>query len=156
MAAGGGGGDHFGLSLVDMKLDDQAELDPAAYDGYLGGDLEGLRALMGAGFTLNLSGKGTPAKGVIQASTITVTAGANTDVGAIKFQLADAAAATVRIVEAEDPTPDDPVDYVYGVISADLETENHYTIPGVAEGEKLQIHLEARYGARRGFMSCMR
>jgi len=138
------GDDNFGLSLVDMVIDDKA---PEV-------NWQGLRALTGAGFTLNLSGALVDAEGYgeVIPSTLTVTAGAKTDLGAVKFELPSPGAANVKVFA-------DPAiggDFLYGGLEADLQTRGSYTIPGIASNRPLRIHVDAAFGALRGSMGCQR
>ncbi len=173
----GEGSDDFGLSLVDMKLEDRTRFahdlskTPFEKARVEGAGLEGLRALTGAGFTLNLSGS-LAGSGIVEVSTLTVTAGAMTDVGAIKFQLADGGVHRVKLENVKDATGATASGYVVGTIYADLESEVRVAVPGITyspedvrtedgrnpglPSRKLKIHVAARFGAREGSMSCMR
>lgn len=145
------GDDTFGLSLIDMKGDN---LDGTA-------ELSGLTALLGAGFTLNLSGQKEGGYGAyrVSPSLLSVAPGSVSGLGGIKFELQKPGNAEIllQLPESQANLPDGQTPSIYyGSVSADLETSGSYTVPGTDEVRPLKIHLEAKFNALEGSTACLK
>ena len=126
-------------------------------DGDYGKSRAAAAALLGSSFTLNLSGSVSgesvpgeaPAAKWVTPGSITATIGLSDEGDKIPFVLPAGTDPTVRF------------DFIgegvaTGRLVTPLVTEGSYTVPGVADNERIQIRLDARFVARRGAFGCMR
>lgn len=138
-------GDNFGLSLTDVK---QGKLN-AAQDPV---------AMLSSAFTLTVSGNISSAVETgagpgfdVTPSTVVAKVGLSTGGGSVPFELNEQGNVRVTLI----PQGSSGSDYVFGTLKGNLNTENHYSIPGVADDELLSIDIDATFTARRGAFGCM-
>jgi len=145
----GEAGDNFGLSLSDIDLghDQSTDVQPGAQ--------------MLSAFTLTLSGaivegfnweddELQSAGFQVSVSDLTMTAGAAAGTGAIKFKPPEEDGGfSLSVIPLDN-------NMIAGTLSADLETEGPYILPGVSdEPRKLSASVTAHFFAGRGFKSCI-
>jgi len=133
-------GDNFGLSLTDVKLDTGHE-----------NSREDAMALLANAFTLTVSGRVEAPNNkriVVNPSTVTATVGLSDEGSRIPFVLPENGDLLVEAMREGE-------DYIVGGVDGRLVSEGKYTIPGVAENERLWIDVNVHFTAKRGAFGCM-
>lgn len=132
-------GSQFVLGLRDMKRQQ--------------GDLAALSAI--SGFSLGLGA--TPTKAArdahqtrmhAQAHAVTVTLGILA-ADQVPFELAPGQTSLIDVYFLND-------DFIVGSLDVNLATKGAYTIPGIADGRQLKVHVKAKFAAMRGQATCAR